>query len=311
MREVREQYDVGIIVGRFQVPELHEAHEQLIRHVCEQHDKVVIFLGVSPLWVTTENPLDFEARKRMILDKFPAVSVLYVKDQWSDEVWSRRLDEMIADVATPAQSVVLYGGRDSFINHYTGKHSTRELEQDTYISGNEIRRDVSRKSVRQSVDFRAGVVWAAYSKFPTVYTTVDVAVFNEDHTKILLGRKPNEDKYRLFGGFADPRSNDNEQDAKREVQEEAGIEIGNLKYVMSCNIDDWRYRREQDKIRTNLFTAKYIHGQPRPGDDIAEVKWFDVTRLTTNDVMQQHRGLVYRALLDGASVPFHYDTDGK
>lgn len=275
--KVREDtHDVGVIVGRFQVPELHEAHKLLIQHVCDQHDKVIIFLGLSPLRVTRENPLDFESRKQMILKEFPNVNVLYVKDHVSDEVWSQKLDEMIQDVVTPAQTVVLYGGRDSFMEHYTGTNPMRELEQDVYVSGTEIRKSISKKSVKATEDFRAGVVWAAHSGYPTCYPTVDIAIFNNDFTKILLGRKPHEDKFRLIGGFADPKSTSYEADARRETEEEAGISITDPQYIGSCLVDDWRYRGEVDKIKTMVFVAKHFSGQPRPGDDIVELRWFDV-----------------------------------
>jgi bifunctional NMN adenylyltransferase/nudix hydrolase len=246
----------------------------LINYVCDNHEKVVIVLGLSPLQVATNNPLDFEARKQMLLEDYPEVSILYLKDVNSDEVWSKRLDALVGDVITPGQSVVLYGGRDSFISHYRGKFPTQELVQTTFMSGTAQRRAIARSRTRASADFRAGVIWASQSRYPTVYTAVDIAILNEDRSQILLGRKPNETEYRLIGGFSDPRSTNFEQDAKREVAEEAGIEVGDLKYVGSLNIDDWRYRNEPDCIRSILFTAKYLHGRPTPGDDIEEVKWF-------------------------------------
>lgn len=273
MHPAQEQYDVGVIVGRFQVHELHQAHLDLINYVCERHEKVVIFLGLSPLMVSTNNPLDFEARKQMILAHFPDVNVLYIKDVADDEVWSKRLDAMIEDLITPAQSVVLYGGRDSFIDHYKGRFPTQELTQAVFMSGTAERRAIARSRARGSSEFRSGVIWASQSRFPTVYTTVDVAIFNEDRSKILLGRKPNEKLLRLIGGFADPRSSSFEHDARREVAEEAGIEVGGLEYIGSVNVDDWRYRNEPDCIRTMLFTGKYLHGRPTPGDDIEEVRW--------------------------------------
>lgn len=297
MQVRHEQYDVGVIVGRFQVPDLHDAHEQLIRHVCAAHDKVVIFLGLSPLLVTRENPLDFQARKQMILEKFPDVIVLYIEDRHSDELWSRRLDQAIATQVTPSQSVVLYGGRDSFIAHYDGKYPTAELEQDAYVSGSEFRRSVSRKSAQPSADFRAGVVWAAFSSFPTAYTCVDVAVFNETYDKLLLARKEDETQFRLIGGFSSPDSDTFEDDASREVAEEAHIEIGDIKYLASFKVDDWRYRGEADKIKTLLFSAKHLFGAPRPDDDIVEVRWFDWTDLNVRrDVMPNHQPLVAAAL---------------
>ena len=43
------QSDVGIIVGRFQVADLHPAHIDLIETVVKAHKRVHILLGVSPL----------------------------------------------------------------------------------------------------------------------------------------------------------------------------------------------------------------------------------------------------------------------
>lgn len=299
MRIKEDSYDVGVIVGRFQVPDLHKAHKALIQHVCSAHHKVIIFLGLSPLMVTQENPLDFEARKQMILEVFPDVIVLYAKDLGSDEVWSKRLDEQIQDVVTPSQTVLLYGGRDSFIEHYTTKkYPTRELEQDVWVSGAEIRKAISRRSVKASPDFRAGVVWASLSRFPTAYPCVDVAIFNEDYTKLLLGRKPEQKKFQLIGGFADPTSPSYEADARREAQEEAGIEITDPVYVASQLVDDWRYEKEVDKIKSLLFIAKMMYGSPRPDDDIAEVRWFD-TYVLVKDlsmVRDNHKAMVNSAL---------------
>lgn len=295
-KQQQEIHDVGVIVGRFQVPELHEAHKDLIKAVCDAHDKVIVFLGLSPVMVTTENPLDFEARKQMLLESFPQVSVLFAKDLPSDQLWSRNLDEKIADVTTPAQKPVLYGGRDSFIARYSGKYPTLELEPEIYVnfSGTEIRKAVSRKSTKASPEFRAGVIWASQSKFATCYPTVDVAILSEDEKEILLAKKPHEDKWRFVGGFAEPSSPNYETDARREVKEETHLEITDPKYIGSTIIDDWRYRREVDKIKTLFFVAKKMYGSPKPDDDIEELRWFSVERLDLAhlNVMPSHLPLV-------------------
>ena len=273
-----DTFDVGVIVGRFQVPELHDAHEALIAHVMEKHDKVIIFLGLSPLKVTVENPLDFEARKQMILQAFPKVNVLYIKDHPSDTTWSKNLDGMVEDILTPSQTAVLYGGRDSFIAHYTtNKYPVQELEQNVWISGNEIRKHIGSRSVKASPDYRAGVVWATQSRYPTVFSTVDVAIFNDDCTKLLLGQKASDEgKYRFVGGFVDPTDPSFEAAARREAQEETGSSISDPKYIGSCRVEDWRYRGEQDCIMTHLFVAKHQFGSIQPADDLDEVRWFDM-----------------------------------
>lgn len=292
MRERAEQFDVGVIVGRFQVHELHEGHRDLIQHVCDQHEKVLIFLGLSPLLNTVNNPLDFESRKQMILEQFPDVNVLYIQDMFDDRIWSAKLDQQIAAVVPPTQSVVLYGARDSFIDRYHGKHPTKRLEPERVFSGTIERKRVAKGRTKPSADFRAGVIWASQNRFPTAYTTVDFAPLNEDGSKVLLGRKPNEGQYRFLGGFSDPGSDSFEQDVRRECMEEAGIELGDITYIGSRKQDDWRYRGEADCIKTMMFVGKHIFGRPTPGDDIEEVRWFPLTSDTRDQMVQSHWPLI-------------------
>ena len=258
---MKEKLDerVGVIVGRFQCHELHEAHVDLIQTVQSKHNKVLVFLGLSPARVTINNPLDYEARKLMFKDKFPNISVHYIQDCESDDEWSRKLDENIKALINPNQTALLYGGRNSFINHYKGTFESKELEADRFISASDIRKTLG-ASVKGTSDFRAGVIWGTQNKYTIVHPTVDVAIFNEDETKILLCRKSTQQKYRFVGGFATPQSDSYEEDVRREAQEETGLEIGDIQYVGSFKVDDWRYRSEQDKIKTILFKAKVIYG---------------------------------------------------
>jgi len=283
--------DVGIIVGRFQVNELHEAHIDLINSVIQKHDRVLLFLGNSIIRNTTSNPLDYRARRAMIADKFPNVEVHYINDNPSDTAWSKSLDKQIGEQLLPMQSVTLYGSRDSFLKAYSGKYNVCELEATTFISGTEVRRRVC-NNYPPTADYRAGMIAATAYRYPTAFQTVDIAVVN-DKGEILLARKPDEKKWRFIGGFSDPRSVSLEADAKREVTEEASIEVGDITYLGSTLIDDWRYRGEQDKIKTALFLAKYIYGKPEGSDDVAEVKWVPIgTGLTKDNIEPLHHVLV-------------------
>ncbi len=297
MKPKTDRTDVGVIVGRFQVPHLHEAHLEIIRTVSAQHPVTLVVLGIAPTLVTRNNPLDFESRKQMLLEAFPEVTVLYLKDVVSDEEWSRKLDEVLHD-AYPTASFTLYGGRESFIARYFGKHPTAELEQERFISGTELRREASRRA-KCSPDFRAGVVFAAFNQYAKCFPTVDVAIYSDDGRKLLLARKPHEKLVRFFGGFADPGSASYEADARREVREECGVEISEPHYLGSAIIDDWRYRGEVDKIKTLLFRATFVSGRPEAADDIAEVRWCEVASLKAEDFVEAHRPLW--ALLTTAS----------
>ena len=288
--KVTKATDVAVIVGRFQVNELHEAHIDLITSVLNKHDRVLLFLGNSTIRNTLNNPLDYRARRTMIADKFPAVEIHYINDNPSDSTWTKNLDKLIGEQLLPMQTVTLYGSRDSFLKCYTGKYTTCELEATTFISGTEVRRRVC-NNYPPTADYRAGMIAATAYRFPTAFQTVDIAVVN-DKGELLLARKPEEKKWRFIGGFSDPSSTSLEEDAKREVQEEAGVEVGNITYLGSTLINDWRYRGEIDKIKTALFVAKYVFGKPEGADDVAEVKWVSINNLTKNDIVETHHVLI-------------------
>lgn len=299
MKVITEAYDVGVIVGRFQVPDLHDGHKDLIRTVCDNHDKVIIFLGLSPLKASLNNPLDFEARKQMIADEFPNVNIAYIDDVNNDQIWSRNLDKQINLLTGPTQSVVLYGSRDSFTEHYTGAHPTAILESEVYHSGTEVRKEVSRQSTRQSPDFRAGVVWTTFQRFPTSFQVVDVCILDKDimPEKVLLGRKEGENAYRFIGGFVDPTDPSLEAAARREAQEETGLTITDPHYIGSYRIDDWRYKNERDKMLTAIFVAAKQFGKAEANDDIVEIRWFDIDSLEKHDLVPGHDD-IYQILSD-------------
>lgn len=286
--------DVGVLVGRFQVPSLHDGHIDVLDFVAEQHDKVIVFLGTNGSGQSTRmNPLDFQAREQMIRELYPDFTILYIEDQPSDKFWSNWLDRQIAQQTNASQTVILYGSRDSFISHYEGKHPTQELEAEEKISGTEIRNEVKRQRPKNSQEWREGVVYGTFDRFPVNYVTVDLAIFNEDETEILLGQKEHETLWRLPGGFSEATSNNLEQDARREAMEETNLAITDPVYVGSYRINDWRYRSEVDKIMTTLFKCRVMFGKAEGGDDLPRVKWFKIADLDLKqDVMPSHHHLL-------------------
>jgi len=277
MKITKKDYTTGVIVARLQVATLHEAHKELIDSVLQEHAKVLIFLGLSSVRGSIRDPLDFQPRKQMLLeayphDKYPNLTIGYIKDNRSDEDWSKKLDENIRDATGPNDTVVLYGGRDSFLTHYKGGFDTRELQATRYISGTELRAKIA-QAPQSNPQFRAGAIWATYQRFPTVYSTVDVLVFDPKERRILLARKPLETGYRIVGGFASPDDNSFEDAAIRELSEESGLTVGyvGLRYVGSRKVDDWRYTNNPaEKIMTHLYVGLYGHGCAKANDDVAE-----------------------------------------
>ena len=298
MKEKTTKTDVGVIVARFQVHNLTSVHTDLIQTVVDKHNKVLIFLGLSPIICDRVNSLDFESRKQMVLEKFPSATVLYIKDVKDDDIWSKRLDEQISDMLTPGQTATLYGGRDAFIKHYSGRYSVIEFEPISYISGTELRKEIGSK-VKASSDFRGGVIWNAFNRWPMTIVTVDAIIYDE-RGRILLVRKVNEKLFRFPGGYSEPDTDDFNADILREIGEETGVEVGDLKILGTMKIDDWRYWQSDDKIKTIIFSAKYIFGHPHAKDtaEIAEVRWFSIAEMSGKELVSEHLPIYEKYVYD-------------
>ncbi len=275
----------------------------LFNEVKARHNRVILFLGVKPIGATYKNPLDFETRKAMIQAEYPDFNILPLPDTKSDEQWSRNLDNRIRELADYG-SVTLYGSRDSFIPHYFGDYKPVELTLPAEVSkanGTDIRAELTNTIIR-SADFRAGVIHAITNLRPQVKATVDIVITHENrlpwtapgpdacHTVryFLLGQKPGESLWRFIGGFSEPTTPSYEFDAKREVMEETGLDISDLKYIGSALIPDWRWGGEPDQIKTLIFTGKASTMGGSPDDDIAKLRWFKESELEESLFIDTH-----------------------
>lgn len=281
-----KDYDVGVIVGRFQIAELTEGHAMLVREVMRRHKRCVVCVGVSPTLGTRENPLDFPTRKLMIEKEFPQAIVVPVTDRADDKLWSKLLDDMVGAMF-PIGKVCLYGGRDSFLKHYTGSYDTFEFPVQDYKPATEVRKDIG-KDALVGLEFRKGVIYSTQNQYPRVHMTVDIAIRYYD--KVLLGRKHGETKWRFPGGFVG-QGETLENSAIREAKEETGIDLTSVNYIGSLPVNDWRYRNTSDKILTAFFVGSFIGdiGSAFAGDDIEEIMWADIAGAL--DVVDSHKEL--------------------
>lgn len=284
---------VGVIVGRFQVDNLHEAHLKLLHKVRQENDLVLVFIGCSPVKTTRNNPLDFQARKDMIEAHGPNIIALFIGDCTSDVEWSNKLDDTINYVVGPNSEVTLYGGRDSFLKYYYGNFPHDYLEECEDISGTEVRKQIGNYPIF-STNFRRGVIWATQNQYPKCYQTVDIAICNESYTHLFLGKKRGEIKYRFIGGFVDPGQT-LEESAIREVKEETNLDVSGLEYVSSFVVEDWRYKSEPDSITTAFFVTNKRSGRPVASDDINEVEWVVFQKSLVSQVVESHKPL-FKAL---------------
>jgi len=113
--------------------------------------------------------------------------------------------------------------------------------------------------------------------------TVSALVVDDD-SRILLARRkfePEAGKWDLPGGFLEEREEPLDG-LRRELREEAGVEIEPLEFAGA-----WadRYGDAEDATATlNLYwNARIVSGEPTPGDDVSELRWFALGELPRDD----------------------------
>lgn len=293
-KEINPSEKIGVVVGRFQVASLTEGHKELLDYVLSKnYNSNILILGLSPLKCTINNPLDYEARRIMIEQAYPGkFSIHYLKDNRSDEEWSNQLDSIIDDVKMN-RDVDLIGSRDCFFNHYFGKYKDNFIEysQKSFVSGTEQRKRIS-MHVKSESAWRAGCIYATQNQYPSVYATVDCAIFHDNSLKqIYLAKKKGEKLYRFVGGFSSPTDDSFETAARREAIEETKLEVSIIGYIGSTRIDDWRYSNETNKVITNFYAMVKVFGRAEPSDDICTLDLMDFETLTNLQIIEEHRDL--------------------
>ena len=275
-----KQDSVGVIVARFQVPditpELTPGHCHLIKTVRDRHEHVLFVLGVHGGERTDHDPLTFEERADMVRERYPdRTTIVKLRDHpYSTDRWSKWLNKVIEDEV--GRDVMLYDSRMGFTDVYSGGFPHTRIENVPSPTGSEIRRGIKYSS---QMTAREALIRAQVMRSPIPYSTNDVAVLDEIHQRVLLGTKDWLDgKWSLLGGFLDPQldTNDFRAAARERSEEVTGIETGALTPLGDrFRVDDPRYRQGKDKIFSRLFACTYRGGDPVGADDIKTVRWFD------------------------------------
>lgn len=279
--------NLGVVIARFQAPELTEAHQHLIHQVATRSVRVVVMLGVTRA-LSKRDPLEFILRKWMVedfwLEHYPErtgdLFIIPDHNRPSDEEWARRIDEHVSALVVPRGTVTVFCGRDGAGRAYQiagGSHPVEVFDvQGTHATT--VRANVMPE---RTASFRRGVIYGAERRSTSVFPVIDVVIWRKDAEAaatpalVLLGRKNEDgDCFRLVGGFVEPQDDDLEAAVLREAREETGLVVHNITYAGSQVVDDWRYRGAPETLMSAVFNAESSRiNEPVAGDDLDEVRW--------------------------------------
>jgi ADP-ribose pyrophosphatase YjhB (NUDIX family) len=99
---------------------------------------------------------------------------------------------------------------------------------------------------------------------------------------VLLGRRGVEPFLGLWdtpGGFVEPGES-LEECVRRELREEAGVEVAVGRLV--ATVPD-TYGPTGDATVNAFYECRLLSGEPRPDDDVAELRWFEPEALPAPD----------------------------
>lgn len=152
---------IGVVIGRFQVPELTDGHLALLDHVLKGSDDVCVLVGVSPT-VSVKNLLPFDCVEQVIRTSYPEIFHVHPLEDipGQDLQWSMQIDRFLS-LLFPRCEISLYGGRDSFKDHYVGRHRpvVEFQDFDTRVNATKLRSEIIHGKPEDSAAFRRGIIF--------------------------------------------------------------------------------------------------------------------------------------------------------
>lgn len=288
---------VSVVIGRFQIDTLHKAHIELLSYAFSKGNIFVVLLGVPAFVGTKRDPLSFNQRREMILSEYPSAIVMPIMDMENNKDWSTQVDTLLSKTF-PKSSITLYCAPNGFKSSYTGKYQVDIIPIIAGISATDRRKEIANVE-HTSEDFRRGIIHSIMNSFFTeaVIPCVDIAVFNGKF--LLVGRKEDEQHWRLPGGKVDPTDLNLKSAALRELFEETQLTLeGGCEYVTDGKVKDWRAREDNHiSVISTLFMGQYTHGLEKGSDDLPHLKWIDTEKVSIyGEIFEGHRDFIGTAI---------------
>lgn len=305
---------IGVLFAPFQIPSLRfgkQDHTSYIEQILTEHNQCVIALPVKRVAPTKNNPLPYETRVRMILERFPNVICVPVPDTKYPVNKIAALKNAVASAFSDlrGQALTFYIPME-WDDIYKAKDNFKNFKLHTLLSAERgIRTHVTTKpftvftATTPEEGVRIGMIAAMNQQFPITWGTIDMAILRTVASRrfVLLGKKPGENGWRFPGGFKDRTDPDYEtavyREGGEEVLQDGSVPKDNFSYpayIGSREIKDWRYADEIDGITTMFFALDFVGDENvlKANDDLAEVQWFAVNQLTNEMMEGEHAHLL-------------------
>lgn len=132
--------------------------------------------------------------------------------------------------------------------------------------------------------------------FNMEYSMLGSPVIILDKTKILLGKRASNSPlypnlWGLPGGIVE-KGERIETAAKREVEEELGIQIKVLKRSQNIFDQSIQFRKVSIRAINVPVYAKILKGNPRPKEETQEVRWFTPKELRKMKLAYNHKEIL-------------------
>lgn len=298
---------IGVLIGRFQVPEPHEGHRFLLKRVSEMCDQLLILVGSSNRASSVKNPYSFAYRRNKLSEIVPKAIILPLNDYpYNDSQWMVDVAKTIEYVAESSPEPVL---NISLFGHYKEgndylkwfpQYQFENIDSSIEVSGTEIR-----SAYRHLLPKNVQVDMAYFEKEESMFSTypypgtlnfncADAVVECSGHVLLIQrGHAPGAGTWALPGGF----KNSNEtflQAAIRELYEETNLRVPKkvvLGSIKATQLFDSPTRGSG--IPRNTVAVRIVI-QPDPsgslprangGDDAALAKWVSIYDALNNYVL--------------------------
>lgn len=328
---MRQQYDLGVFIGRFQP--FHLGHVSVINAALEHSKHVVVLVGSADEARSAYNPFTFQERKKMILNHFPNnVLVLPIYDYpYNNTKWITGVQDAVHEAIDffniNNANIGLFGHSKDHTSYYLKmfpQWGSMEVPNYNDVSATPIREDFfAQKKIenipQSTIDFldefyNSSIYknltdefkyYREYRKqfenlkYPPIFTTVDAVVIQSGHVLMIERRsRPGKGLWALPGGFLN--ANEKIEDARiRELIEETKINVPELVLrgsIVCEKIFDNPHRSSRGRVITHAAMFKLKENTKFPkvkgADDAKRAKWIALSDIRRDQCFEDHAAII-------------------